>query len=187
MRGLHQCTTLRHLYRERIAPCPINPARQPPTLALSLRVNGALRELELDARVTLLDLLRAQYRVDGHKKGVRTRGVCGACTVLLDGKRVLGCLTLAATCDAREVETIEGLSTESDLHPLQAAFVRCRLGRRSRRTRARHFTGCVWVAHARLRLVYRHDLVSRAATLPGASVNRSVSRPTSAPRSLASI
>ena len=51
--------------------------------------------------------------------------MCRACTVLLDGKRVLACLTLAATCDAREVETIEGLSTESYLHPLQAAFVRC--------------------------------------------------------------
>jgi xanthine dehydrogenase YagT iron-sulfur-binding subunit len=101
-----------------------DPGRHPPTLALSLRVNNAPRELELDARVTLLDALRDHLGLTGTKKGC-DQGTCGACTVLLDGKRVLSCLTLAATCDAREVETIEGLSKESGLHPIQAAFVRC--------------------------------------------------------------
>ena len=100
-----------------------DPPRHPPTLALSLRVNGAPREVELDARVTLLDALRDHLGLTGTKKGC-DQGTCGACTVLLDGRRVLSCLTLAATCDAREVETIEGLSTESRPHPLQAAFVR---------------------------------------------------------------
>jgi xanthine dehydrogenase YagT iron-sulfur-binding subunit len=93
------------------------------TVIVALRVNGAHRELELDTRVTLLDALRDHLGLTGTRKGC-DQGTCGACTVLVDGKRVLSCLTLAATCDAREVETIEGLSTNGTLHPLQAAFVR---------------------------------------------------------------
>jgi xanthine dehydrogenase YagT iron-sulfur-binding subunit len=93
------------------------------TVVVALGVNGAHRELELDTRVTLLDALRDHLGLTGTRKGC-DQGTCGACTVLVDGKRVLSCLTLAATCDAREVETIEGLSTNGTLHPLQAAFVR---------------------------------------------------------------
>jgi xanthine dehydrogenase YagT iron-sulfur-binding subunit len=100
------------------------PPRPPPTVTLSVRVNGAPRELELDARVTLLDALRNHLGLTGTKKGC-DQGTCGACTVLLDGRRVLSCLTLGATCDGRDVETIEGLSRDSGLHPMQAAFVRC--------------------------------------------------------------
>jgi xanthine dehydrogenase YagT iron-sulfur-binding subunit len=93
-------------------------------VAVSLHVNGTARRLQLDSRVTLLDALRDQLGLTGTKKGC-DQGACGACTVLLDGKRVLSCLTLAAQCDGREVTTVEGLSGEDGgLHPMQAAFVR---------------------------------------------------------------
>ena len=88
-----------------------------------LRVNGTARRLRLDSRVTLLDALRDELDLTGTKKGC-DQGACGACTVLLDGKRVLSCLTLAAQCDGCEVTTIEGLGSEAQLHPLQSAFVR---------------------------------------------------------------
>jgi xanthine dehydrogenase YagT iron-sulfur-binding subunit len=95
-----------------------------PSVSVAMLVNGIPRALELDTRVTLLDALRDHLRLTGTKKGC-DQGTCGACTVLLDGKPVLSCLTLAATCDERAVETIEGLSKGSSLHPIQAAFVRC--------------------------------------------------------------
>jgi xanthine dehydrogenase YagT iron-sulfur-binding subunit len=85
---------------------------------VTLRVNGSARRLRLDSRVTLLDALRDALGLTGTKKGC-DQGACGACTVLLDGKRVLSCLTLAAQCEGREVTTIEGVS-----HPVQDAFVR---------------------------------------------------------------
>src|SRR6476661_6781219 len=88
-----------------------------------LRVNGSARRLRLDTRVTLLDALRDELDLTGTKKGC-DQGACGACTVLLDGKRVLSCLTLAAQCDGREVTTIEGLAEGGVLHPLQEAFIR---------------------------------------------------------------
>jgi xanthine dehydrogenase YagT iron-sulfur-binding subunit len=88
-----------------------------------LQVNGRAQKLRLDSRVTLLDALRNELRLTGTKKGC-DQGACGACTVLLDGKRVLSCLTLAAQCDAREITTIEGLSADGHLHPVQEAFVR---------------------------------------------------------------
>src|ERR1700761_8707846 len=88
-----------------------------------LRVNGSDRPVRLDSRVTLLDALRDELGLTGTKKGC-DQGACGACTVLLDGKRVLSCLTLAAQCEEREVTTIEGLASGDELHPLQAAFVR---------------------------------------------------------------
>jgi xanthine dehydrogenase YagT iron-sulfur-binding subunit len=92
-------------------------------LNVTLRVNGRSERLGLDSRVTLLDALREHLGLTGTKKGC-DQGACGACTVLLDGKRVLSCLTLAAQCDGREVTTIEGLSGEDgELHPMQAAFV----------------------------------------------------------------
>jgi xanthine dehydrogenase YagT iron-sulfur-binding subunit len=92
--------------------------------SVTLRVNGSSARLEIDSRVTLLDALRDHLGLTGTKKGC-DQGACGACTVLLDGRRVLSCLTLAAQCDGREVTTIEGLSGEDgELHPMQAAFVR---------------------------------------------------------------
>ena len=77
----------------------------------------------LDSRMTLLDALREHLGLTGTKKGC-DQGACGACTVLLDGKRVLSCLTLAAQCDGREVRTIEGVASDGRLHPVQEAFVR---------------------------------------------------------------
>jgi len=94
-----------------------------PEVAVTLRVNGVDHELRLDPRVTLLDALRDVLGLTGTKKGC-DQGACGACTVLVDGKRVLSCLTLAAQCDGRDVTTIEGLASGDELHPLQAAFVR---------------------------------------------------------------
>jgi xanthine dehydrogenase YagT iron-sulfur-binding subunit len=90
---------------------------------VALTVNGSAEWLRLDARVTLLDALRDELDLTGTKKGC-DQGACGACTVLLDGKRVLSCLLLAAQCDGCEVTTIEGLGSEAQLHPLQSAFVR---------------------------------------------------------------
>ncbi len=94
-----------------------------PEVAVTLRVNGADHELRLDPRVTLLDALRDALGLTGSKKGC-DQGACGACTVLLDGKRVVSCLMLAAQADGREVTTIEGLAEDGELHPVQAAFVR---------------------------------------------------------------
>jgi xanthine dehydrogenase YagT iron-sulfur-binding subunit len=88
-----------------------------------LRVNGSARRLRLDSRVTLLDALREHLGLVGTKKGC-DQGACGACTVLVDGKRVLSCLTLAAQCEGREVTTIEGIGRDGELHPLQEAFIR---------------------------------------------------------------
>ena len=88
-----------------------------------LRVNGRARRLRLDSRVTLLDALRDELDLTGTKKGC-DQGACGACTVLLDGKRVLSCLTLAAQSEGREVTTIEGLAPDGRLHPVQEAFIR---------------------------------------------------------------
>ena len=89
-----------------------------------LKVNGREHRLELDPRVTLLDALRERLALTGTKKGC-DQGQCGACTVLVDGVRVLSCFCLAATVDG-EVTTIEGLSGESEpMHPMQQAFVDC--------------------------------------------------------------
>jgi xanthine dehydrogenase YagT iron-sulfur-binding subunit len=92
-------------------------------LDLRLRVNGIDRELAgVDARVSLLDLLRERLDLTGAKKGCN-RGECGACTVLLDGRRVNGCMVLAAAADGREVTTVEGLGDGEELHPVQRAFI----------------------------------------------------------------
>jgi len=88
-----------------------------------LHVNGRGWHLRLDSRVTLLDALREHLDLNGTKKGC-DQGACGACTVLVDGKRVLSCLILAAQCEGREVTTIEGLAQDGEVHPLQAAFIR---------------------------------------------------------------
>jgi xanthine dehydrogenase YagT iron-sulfur-binding subunit len=94
----------------------------PPTVPVTLRVNGRDQELKLDLRVTLLDALREHLRLTGTKKGC-DHGQCGACTVLIDGRRVYSCLTLAAVASGAKVTTIEGLADGDRLHPLQQAFI----------------------------------------------------------------
>jgi len=91
-------------------------------LDVRLRVNGAEHRLTLDPRTTLLDALREHLRLTGSKKGCGL-GQCGACTVLMDGKRVKSCLWLAALAEGPEITTIEGLAKGEQLHPLQAAFI----------------------------------------------------------------
>jgi xanthine dehydrogenase YagT iron-sulfur-binding subunit len=93
------------------------------TISITMKVNGAAKTLELDSRVVLLDALRERLELTGTKKGC-DQGQCGACTVLVDGRRVLSCLTLAATVEGREVRTIEGLARGEQLHPMQAAFIK---------------------------------------------------------------
>ena len=90
---------------------------------VALKINGAPKTLEIDSRVVLLDALRERLELTGSKKGC-DQGQCGACTVLVDGRRVLSCLTLAATLEGREVTTIEGLAKGNELHPMQAAFIK---------------------------------------------------------------
>jgi xanthine dehydrogenase YagT iron-sulfur-binding subunit len=92
-------------------------------LDVRLRVNGVDRQLDgVDPRVSLLDLLRERLDLTGAKKGCN-HGECGACTVLLDGRRVNGCLVLAAAADGREVVTVEGLARGEQLHAVQRAFI----------------------------------------------------------------
>ena len=95
----------------------------PHMLQVRLQVNGTPHELSLDSRTTLLDALREHLALTGSKKGC-DHGQCGACTVLVEGRRVNACLTLAAMHDGDAVTTIEGLGSEGKLHPLQAAFVK---------------------------------------------------------------
>ncbi|MFW2831607.1 2Fe-2S iron-sulfur cluster-binding protein [Sphingomonas sp. ID0503] len=89
---------------------------------MSITINGNPVDLPGDPRVSLLDLLREDLHLTGTKKGCN-QGACGACTVLVDGERILSCLALAVQYEGREVTTIEGLGTTGDLHPLQRAFV----------------------------------------------------------------
>jgi xanthine dehydrogenase YagT iron-sulfur-binding subunit len=110
------------------SPAAGSPANQaedsPPTKQIRLTINGQTRTLVIDTRTTLVDLLREDLKMFGTKKGC-DHGACGACTVHLDGRRVLACLTLAATLDGAQVRTIEGLANGEELHPLQDAFLRC--------------------------------------------------------------
>ena len=94
----------------------------PAPLGVALRVNGTEHRLTLDPRTTLLDALREHLHLTGSKKGCGL-GQCGACTVLMDGKRVKSCLSLAALVEGREITTIEGLAQGDELHPLQVAFI----------------------------------------------------------------
>ncbi|MCG5238717.1 2Fe-2S iron-sulfur cluster-binding protein [Azospirillum doebereinerae] len=89
---------------------------------MSIAVNGSAVKPPDDPRVSLLDLLRETLHLSGTKKGC-DQGACGACTVLLDGQRVLSCLTLAVQCEGRSVTTVEGLGADGALHPLQHAFI----------------------------------------------------------------
>ena len=93
------------------------------SLSISITLNGHPHEIALDdPRVTLLDLLRERLDLTGTKKGC-DRGQCGACTVLVDGRRINSCLSLAASLDGAEITTIEGLAGGEALHPVQAAFI----------------------------------------------------------------
>jgi xanthine dehydrogenase YagT iron-sulfur-binding subunit len=100
----------------------INPGT-PAMSRVSFRVNGEVRALDLDARTTLLDALREHLQLTGSKKGC-DHGQCGACTVMVDGRRIYSCLTLAVMHEGDEVTTVEGLGRPGDLHPMQAAFVK---------------------------------------------------------------
>jgi xanthine dehydrogenase YagT iron-sulfur-binding subunit len=98
-------------------------ATPPDPVQVSFTVNGTSRALTLDARTTLLDALREHLQLSGTKKGC-DHGQCGACTVLVGGRRILSCLTLAVMHQGDSITTIEGLGTPEKLHPMQAAFVK---------------------------------------------------------------
>jgi xanthine dehydrogenase YagT iron-sulfur-binding subunit len=103
---------------------PASPQAAAPAMAkVALDVNGRVHQLELDTRTTLLDALREGLHLTGSKKGC-DQGQCGACTVLVDGRRVTSCLSLAVMQQGHKVVTIEGLGTPGKLHPMQAAFVK---------------------------------------------------------------
>ena len=107
--------------RAAIAAAPA-PVRGPAEVPVILTINGRECALGLEPRVSLLDALREHMQLTGSKKGC-DQGTCGACTVWVDGRRVLACLTLAATCEGRAVTTIEGLAPDGQLHPMQQAFI----------------------------------------------------------------
>src|SRR4051794_30790123 len=94
-----------------------------PSMKVSLIVNGKTRDLEVDTRTTLLDALREGLQLAGTKKGC-DHGQCGACTVMVDGRRINSCLTLAVMHEGDSITTVEGLGTPEQLHPMQAAFVK---------------------------------------------------------------
>lgn len=92
-------------------------------IKINLRVNDTVKPLTLDSRTSLLDALRERLGLTGTKKGC-DHGQCGACTVIIDGKRNLSCLTLAATCEGKEITTVEGLAKNGEMHPMQQAFLK---------------------------------------------------------------
>ncbi len=94
----------------------------PVALPVTLIINGAQHDLNIEPRVSLLDALREFADLPGTKKGCN-QGACGACTVLVDGERIISCLALAVQYQGREITTIEGLAHDGELHPLQAAFI----------------------------------------------------------------
>lgn len=115
---------------EQLLARPLSPARADNLLAgvengvkVSFSVNGAKTSLVVDPRITLLDSLRERMELTGSKKGC-DQGQCGACTVIADGRRILSCLTLAASCEARSITTIEGIADGNNIHPMQASFIK---------------------------------------------------------------
>ena len=109
-------------------PAEFSTANLENAVTVSLKVNGSAQKLTVDSRMTLLDTLRERLELTGSKKGC-DHGQCGACTVIVDGRRVLSCLTLAATCEGKTVKTIEGLTkgnpgSPDRLHPMQEAFLK---------------------------------------------------------------
>ena len=105
------------------AAAPPTPSARQTSLPVTLNVNGKTQRLQLDNRTTLLDALREHLHLTGTKKGC-DHGQCGACTVMVDGRRINSCLTLAVMHDGARVTTIEGLGQPGKLHPMQAAFVK---------------------------------------------------------------
>ncbi len=101
---------------------PVPTPAQDPVVDVALLVNGRMLDLHIEPRTSLLDALREVAYLTGTKKGC-DRGSCGACTVHIDGRRVVSCLTLAARCEGHAITTIEGLAGHDGLHPMQAAFV----------------------------------------------------------------
>ncbi len=99
------------------------PVAEENAVSVALKINGVEKNLTLDSRVTLLDALRERLGLTGSKKGC-DHGQCGACTVIVDGRRVLSCLTLTAQCEGKSVTTIEGLANGDQLHPIQTAFIK---------------------------------------------------------------
>ena len=95
----------------------------PPTMPVTLKVNGRTTKINVDTRTTLLDALRENLKLTGTKKGC-DHGQCGACTVIVEGRRINSCLTLAVMHEGEEITTIEGLGTPEKLHAMQAAFVK---------------------------------------------------------------
>jgi xanthine dehydrogenase YagT iron-sulfur-binding subunit len=108
-----------HTARAAVPPAPEAP---PTPVSVTLNINGQAHALSLDPRTTLLDTLREHLALTGSKKGC-DHGQCGACTVLLEGRRINSCLTLAVMHDGQAITTIEGLANGDTLHPLQAAFI----------------------------------------------------------------
>src|SRR6476660_8183088 len=106
------------------APTAAVPTVEPHTAEVALTVNGQLRRVDLDLRTSLLDALREHLHLTGTKKGC-DHGQCGACTVLINGRRINSCLTLAVMHQDDDIVTVEGLGSPDALHPMQAAFVEC--------------------------------------------------------------
>jgi xanthine dehydrogenase YagT iron-sulfur-binding subunit len=110
------------LFASTIADLPENARVMLNEIKVNLRINDTVKPLTIDSRVSLLDALRERLALTGTKKGCG-HGQCGACTVIIDGKRNLSCLTLAATCEDKEITTVEGLAKNGELHPMQQAFL----------------------------------------------------------------
>lgn len=112
----------RPVLAEEIAPTRTPGSAKPGPVKVKLNINGQLHDMEVDPRTTLLDALREQLHLTGSKKGC-DHGQCGACTVLVNGRRINSCLTFAAMHDGQEITTIEGLANGNELHPMQSAFI----------------------------------------------------------------
>jgi xanthine dehydrogenase YagT iron-sulfur-binding subunit len=109
---------------ETVTPTQTKSTSEPSTVGVNLRINGEQRTLQIDPRTTLLDALREHLGLTGSKKGC-DQGQCGACTVQINGRRTLSCLSLAVALQHADITTIEGLADGESLHPMQSAFIEC--------------------------------------------------------------